>query len=166
MSCHRNSRMSSSAPGGATAGYSPWGRRDCGQWRPFEIGLIVFSFLIFWPIGLALLMWKLWSRSQGYEGDVFAFAQEQSARVKEVFGGAAQDATRGWGGPAFMRTTGNVAFDEWREGELARLEEERRKLAEAERDFAEHIDQLRRARDREEFDSFMRNRKGGEGAGA
>ena len=159
--------MSSSAQGGAAAGYSPWGRRDCGQWRPFEIGLIVFSFLIFWPIGLALLMWKLWSRSQGYDGDFFAFAQEQKARMQEAFGGVAREAAQaGWGGPAFMRTTGNVAFDEWREGELARLEEERRKLAEAERDFADHIDQLRRARDREEFESFMRGRKSGSDAGA
>lgn len=166
MSCHRNSRMSSSAQGGAAAGFSPWGQRDCGHWRPFDIALIVFGFVIFWPIGLAMLMWKLWSRSQGYEGDFFAFAHEQKAKMKEAFGGVSREASRGWGGPAFMRTTGNVAFDEWREGELARLEEERRKLAEAERDFAEHIDQLRRAKDKEEFESFMRGRKGGEGASA
>ena len=63
--------------------------------------------------------------------------------------------------PSSWRSTGNVAFDEWRESELARLEAERRKLAEAERDFAQHIEELRRARDREEFESFMRARKGG-----
>ena len=64
-----------------------------------------------------------------------------------------------------MRPTGNTAFDDWRAGELSRLEEERRKLEDAEREFAEHIDQLRRARDREEFDRFMnarRNRPAGE----
>ena len=68
---------------------------------------------------------------------------------------AVESAAAGW------RSTGNVAFDEWRESELARLEAERRKLAEAERDFAQHIEELRRARDREEFESFMRARKGG-----
>ena len=98
--------------------------------------------------------------------DFFAFAQEQGARVKDAVSGVAREGSAAWGGPSFMRSTGNVAFDEWREGELARLEEERRKLAEAERDFAEHIDQLRRARDREEFESFMRGRKTGEGKGA
>lgn len=130
-------------------------------WKPLELAAMVLGFIIFWPIGLAILLWKLWQRKLGHEGDMFAFAQEQSARFKEAFGGVSREASRSWGGPSFMRSTGNVAFDEWREGELARLEEERRKLAEAERDFAEHIDQLRRARDREEFESFMRARKGG-----
>ncbi len=152
MSCDRYSRMSSPAGGGA----SPWGRRDCAHWRPFEVAAIVLGFFIFWPIGLALLLWKLWSRSWGYQGDLFSFAGEQGARMRSVFG----EASREWGGPSFMRSSGNVAFDEWREGELARLEEERRKLAEAEREFAEHIVELRRARDREEFENFMRARKG------
>lgn len=130
------------------------------SWRPYEIAAVILGFLIFWPLGLAMLVWKLWQRSRGFEGDFFAFAQEQGARVKEAVSGVAREGSAAWGGPSFMRSTGNVAFDEWREGELARLEEERRKLAEAERDFAEHIDQLRRARDREEFESFMRGRKG------
>ncbi|TLG76968.1 DUF2852 domain-containing protein [Methylocystis sp. B8] len=161
MSCHRYSRMSSSGERG-----SPWGH--CGRmpWRPYEIAAVILGFFIFWPLGVAILFWKLWQKSQGYEGDLFAFAQEQGARVKEAVSGVARETSAGWGGPSFMRSTGNVAFDEWREGELARLEEERRKLAEAERDFAEHIEQLRRARDREEFESFMRGRKNGESKGA
>jgi hypothetical protein len=150
MSCDRNSRMYS----------SPWGRQGgCAHWRPFEIAAIVIGFMIFWPIGLALLFLKLWGRSFGHEGDLFSFAAEQGAKMRGAFGGDAKDA-RGWAGPSFMRSTGNVAFDEWREGELARLEEERRKLAEAEREFSEHIAELRRARDREEFEGFMRARKG------
>ena len=47
----------------------------------------------------------------------------------------------------------------WRAGELARLEEECRKLFAAEREFAEFLEQLRRARDREEFDRFMQERR-------
>jgi hypothetical protein len=58
-----------------------------------------------------------------------------------------------------MRATGNSAFDDWRNTELARLEEERRKLVQAEREFSEHLDRLRRARDREEFDRFMNERR-------
>jgi len=154
MSCHRYSRMSSSS------GDSPWGRQGCAHWKPYEIAAVVLGFFIFWPIGLAILCWKLWQRSQGYEGDLFSFASEQGARVRTIFDDASREASRGWGGPSFMRSSGNVAFDEWREGELARLEEERRKLAEAEREFAEHIEELRRARDRTEFESFMRARKG------
>lgn len=162
MSCHRSSRMSDAdrrhGPWGASWGMTgPYGGCQVGwHWRPYEIAATVIAFFVFWPLGLALLFLKMAQRSFGHEGDMFAFARTQAQSVV----GGADTAAREWRGPSFMRTTGNTAFDEWREGELARLEEERRKLADAERDFAEHIDQLRRARDRDEFDSFMRQRKG------
>lgn len=168
MSCHPSSRMSDDWRGAgrgggrwsAAAGDGAFGCCAAWRWRPYEIAALVFGFFLFWPLGLALLFLKLAQRSVGYEGDMFAFAREQAGRVQQAVNSEAGGA-KSWSGPSFMRTTGNVAFDEWREGELTRLEEERRKLAEAERDFAGHIDQLRRARDREEFDSFMRARKGG-----
>ena len=54
-----------------------------------------------------------------------------------------------------MGSTGNRAFDDWRTTELARLEEERQKLVAAEREFSEFMENLRHARDREEFERFM-----------
>ena len=66
-------------------------------------------------------------------------------------------ADRSWG--FAPRTTGNAAFDDWRAAELARIEEERRKLWAAEQEFSEYMDSLRRARDREEFDRFMNQRR-------
>ena len=153
MGCNRDSRMSSSFAG--RSGY-------CGRmgWKPFEIAAMVLGFIVFWPIGLAILFAKIWQRQHGYQGDLFAFAREKAAGFQQTFYaqggfGCEGKASGGW------RSTGNVAFDEWRESELARLEAERRKLADAERDFAQHIEELRRARDREEFESFMRARKGG-----
>jgi hypothetical protein len=53
----------------------------------------------------------------------------------------------------------DAAFNEWRTAELARLDEERRKLDEAQREFAEYSDAIRRAKDREEFDRFMAERR-------
>jgi hypothetical protein len=161
MSCHRDFRMGSSSGGFGPHGYGGCGR---GHWRPLEIVAIILGFIVFWPIGLAILLFKVWQRKYGYEGDLFAFAQERAAdlqaRWNEATGhGGARRSAGGWRGPGFMRSSGNVAFDDWRESELARLEEERRKLAEAEREFAEHIDELRRARDRAEFESFMRARR-------
>ena len=61
--------------------------------------------------------------------------------------------------------TGNVAFDDWREAELARLDEERRKLDEMREQFDDYVRELRRAKDQEEFDRFMRDRNSG-GAGS
>ena len=54
--------------------------------------------------------------------------------------------------------TGNVAFDDWRDKELERLAEERRKLDEMLDEFDEYARELRRAKDQEEFDRFMANR--------
>ena len=59
----------------------------------------------------------------------------------------------------YASSTGNMAFDEWRTAELARLDEERRKLDDAQRDFAEYVEAIRRAKDREEFDKFMAERR-------
>ncbi|WP_084570715.1 DUF2852 domain-containing protein [Methylosinus sp. PW1] len=153
MGCHRHSRMGHESHYRFGDGGRPW--------KPLELLAMVLGFIVFWPIGLAIVLFKVWQRKMGYEGDLFAFAQERAADVqarwKEATGQPGP--TGGWRGPGFMRSSGNVAFDDWRESELARLEEERRKLAEAEREFAEHIDELRRARDRAEFESFMRARR-------
>ncbi|MGH7248721.1 MAG: DUF2852 domain-containing protein, partial [Pseudomonadota bacterium] len=46
---------------------------------------------------------------------------------------------------------------------LARLEEERQKLVAAEREFAEFMENLRHARDREEFERFMDEHKNRQG---
>ena len=67
---------------------------------------------------------------------------------------------------AFLRMAGlvrlacsNEAFEEYKRSTLERLEAERRKLAEEERAFADFLRELRRARDREEFDHFMQSRR-------
>ena len=62
------------------------------------------------------------------------------------------------GSPFSAPRTGNVAFDAWREKELTRLDEERRRLHEAEAEFAAYARELRRAKDQQEFDRFMAER--------
>jgi hypothetical protein len=52
-----------------------------------------------------------------------------------------------------------VAFDDWREKELERLAEERRKLDEMRDEFDDYARELRRAKDQEEFDRFMAERE-------
>jgi hypothetical protein len=156
MGCYRNTRAWSSQSEG-----SAWGAQSCGRmnWKLGEIAAMVLGFMIFWPLGLAILLAKIWQRQSGAERDLFSFIQEKAGRFEESLRPyKAKNGFSAW------RSSGNSAFDEWRESELSRLEEERRKLAEAEREFADHIEQLRRARDREEFESFMRAKKGGAGA--
>ncbi|MDE2363171.1 MAG: DUF2852 domain-containing protein [Hyphomicrobiales bacterium] len=151
--------------------YGRRGRR-CGRWRPVELLAMILGFIVFWPIGLAILFLKIWQRREGRaDQDLVDFVQERTSEMRNRCmararrADPAEWANRDWR-PGFgmgnfgmgPRPTGNSAFDDWRSAELARLEEERQKLVQAEREFAEHLDKLRRARDREEFERFMAER--------
>lgn len=137
--------------------HGPWQRGGCGPlrgWHPVEILAMVLGFAIWWPIGLAVLAWKF-AQKRGYPmPDVMAAARARFSGLS----GFDREARARW--RPFEQTTGNAAFDEWRKAEMDKLEEERRKLDQAERDFAAHKEDLRRARDREEFDRFMAARRG------
>ena len=139
-----------------------WRRRGT-RWTAFEIVAVVLGFIVFWPIGLAILGYKYWQRqSGGPDLQTFATARWQDARTMMSSnsswscGGAMRRASRYY---ASATATGNMAFDEWRTAELARLDEERRKLDDAQAEFAEYVEELRRAKDREEFDRFMAERR-------
>lgn len=146
-------------PGTEWRGPWEWGSRRCGgsvRWRPLELVAMVLGFMVFWPIGLAILGWKMCMKGWNRQGDFMAYASERWRSAARGFAGFEQS-TRGERWRAF--STGNAAFDDWKAAEMARLEEERRKLDEAHREFGEYLDNLRRARDREEFDSFMSQRR-------
>lgn len=59
---------------------------------------------------------------------------------------------------SFGGSSGNRAFDEYREATLRRLEDEQR-------EFREFLDNLRHAKDRAEFDQFMAERRKSESGG-
>lgn len=121
-------------------------------WTPATIALMVIGFMVFWPLGFAMLAYIIWGdRLEGFKRDV-------NRATDGIFAGCRRgsDRTARWG-HGFART-GNVAFDDWREKELERLAEERRKLDEMLSEFDEYARELRRAKDQEEFDRFMANR--------
>jgi hypothetical protein len=127
-------------------------------WKPVEILAMVLGFIVYWPIGLAVLGWKFWQKKSGYPGDIISFGRGKWEKWANWAQGSDRwdFAVNKWAGSSFgMGSTGNRAFDEWRTTELARLEEERQKLVAAEREFAEFMENLRHARDREEFERFM-----------
>lgn len=149
------------ACGGRSWREGGFGGRCRAPWTVAEVLAMILGFIVFWPIGLAVLGWKFWQGKTGSGGDFTTRVRENMARAggfarrwEGPFAGGS--APRRWG----ARPSGNTAFDEWRTAELDRLEEERRKLEAAERDFTDYIANLRRARDREEFDRFMNERRG------
>lgn len=139
-----------------------WRSARPGAWRPLEVAAMVAGFALYWPLGIAVLLTKFWQKREGYAGDLFGFARDKA--MAGIPGGWQTAARGAWTAPWQFggfgnRSSGNSAFDAWRAGELDRLEAERRKLVDAEREFGEHLDRLRRARDREEFDRFMAERR-------
>lgn len=119
--------------------------------RPAWIALMVIGFIAFWPVGLAILAYLIWSGRMGGCGrkDMSEWrdrAAERWERKRERW------SQRGWGGGSTMRASGNRAFDEYREEAIRRLEEEAT-------EFKDFLARLRHAKDRAEFDEFMRDRR-------
>ncbi|MEH0070907.1 DUF2852 domain-containing protein [Pannonibacter sp. Pt2-lr] len=114
-------------------------------WNAASIVLMVLGFVLFWPLGLAMLAYILWG--DRFE-TMFRDARDQWNRSP------IKSAVNNMNAGSFGRT-GNVAFDDYRERELKRLEEERAKLDAMRAEFDTFLRELRRAKDQEEFDRFM-----------
>ncbi|MBD9653073.1 hypothetical protein M2267_005584 [Ensifer sp. KUDG1] len=121
------------------------------DWTPATIALMVLGFVVFWPLGLAMLAYILFGEK------LKTFKKDANDTVD----GMCSAFKRGGRRSNWTHRTGNVAFDDWREAELTRLDEERRKLDEMREEFDSYARELRRAKDQEEFDRFMRDRKNG-----
>ena len=97
-----------------------------GAW----IAAMVLGFVFFWPVGLALVLYMTWS--------------------KKMFGTSCRKSGNSFV-PTRMRSTGNSAFDAYREETLRRLEEEQG-------NFEAFLERLREAKDKAELDEFMEER--------
>jgi hypothetical protein len=135
-------------------------------WSPFTVLAMVLGFLVFWPIGLAVLAYVLWGERFGWSPD----RAERWVNKQKQWAGWCNTNTnqssnnnngfrRGFGFGAGPGNSGNAAFDAYREEQLKRLDEERRKLDEEINEFQDYLRNLHMARDREEFDRFMRDRQ-------
>lgn len=123
------------------------------EWTPVTVALMVLGFVVFWPLGLAMLAFIVFgNRFGGFRRE----AGEQADRWSARWSNGCRRASRSYD---TYFSTGNAAFDDWRKAELDRLEQERRKLDEMREDFDAYARELRRAKDQEEFDRFMRERR-------
>ena len=107
--------------------------------KPFWIFFMVMGFIMFWPIGLAVLGYMLWS------------GKMKSGWSSSKWKSCARSHRR--------RSTGNLAFDEYREETLRRLEEEQK-------EFEMFLERLKLAKDQKEFDQFMAEKNGAPSAPA
>lgn len=113
--------------GTALAAVRDWlDERGKGAW----IIATIVAFVAAWPVGLAILGYMIWSKRM--------FCRNRTAR-------------RSRSGSQFQ-STGNSAFDAYREETLKRLQDEHD-------EFLGFLQKLREAKDKAEFDQFMQNRK-------
>ncbi len=122
------------------------------EWgKPAWLGLMVVSFILFWPIGLAVLAFLIWSGRMGcgWHGDKSNWQARMAERWDRH---SAKHSTESRAYSSGFSTSGNRAFDEYREETMKRLEQEQR-------EFREFLERLRLAKDRSEFDQFMTDRK-------
>lgn len=96
-----------------------------GAW----IAAMVLGFVFFWPVGLALLFYMIWSKRM--------FSKSCNRRARKSFG--------------LHSSTGNSAFDAYKAETLRRLEDEQH-------DFEAFLERLREAKDKTEFDQFIDER--------
>jgi hypothetical protein len=136
--------------------------RGYGRWSGFEILAMVLGFIVFWPIGLGVLGYKLWQKKMG--GPDLQSVAESGWNYARNTMSSGSSTSKPWAYGFRAATSGNSAFDNWKAAEVARLEEERRKLEDAHREFAEFVENVRRAKDREEFERFMNERRDKTGA--
>ena len=103
-----------------------------GAW----IAIMVLGFVFFWPVGLGILFYMIWGKQM--------FAKSCRARGRSMH--AMHRA-----GFSAMRSSGNTAFDAYKEDTLRRLEDEQQQ-------FETFLERLRAAKDKAEFDQFMDER--------
>jgi hypothetical protein len=104
--------------------------RGKGAW----IAAMVLGFIFFWPVGLALLAYMIWSKRM--------FSKSCARTDRHASFRAARNA---------MRPSGNSAFDAYKTETLRRLEDEQA-------NFEAFLERLREAKDKSEFDQFMDDR--------
>jgi len=129
---------------------------------PLTIVLMVIGFAVAWPLGLLMVAYILWGNRIPEIRSHFEGMKRDWSPRSESWSGCGP---RGHRSDRSSSRSGNVAFDDYRDAELKRLDEERRRLEEDRAEFEAYVHDLRRARDKAEFDRFMADRakrKGGE----
>jgi hypothetical protein len=112
---------------------------------------MVAGFVVFWPLGLLALFLK-WKNGEMWRGAADSAAPWAGFKMPDFQAWKSQ-AHHGFAG------SGNAAFDEYKREQLNRLDEERRRLEEEQKAFRAFVEKLRRAKDQEEFDRFMAERR-------
>ncbi len=118
--------------------------------KPAWIVLMILGFFAWWPLGLVILAFMIGSGRMGcWNHHGMSRWQNKMDRMQAKMDRMRSFSGGDWWGP---QSSGNRAFDDYRSETLQRLEEEQR-------EFKDFLQRLRFAKDRQEFDQFMTERR-------
>lgn len=124
-------------------------RNSNSNWRLPNVAFMVGGFMLFPPVGFAVLAWLVIGKNVDIAGTIKSKFNSGSPSMKQQF-----KSKRHYG------HTGNSAFDSYKADSISALEEEmqRRKeqLKEEETQFSEFVVNLQKSKDQAEFDQFMK----------
>jgi hypothetical protein len=118
------------------------------RWTPLSIATLVLGFVIWWPLGFAILAYILWGGHM--DSDLKRLWNRINGKSETVQPFTSPTWSSQYSGT--MNSSGNAVFDRYKEETLRRLEEEQQA-------FNDYVNKLRAARDQEEFDRFMEERR-------
>ena len=123
------------------------------------VAVMVLGFVLFWPVGLSILAYLIWSGRMGCArnggwGSRFERKMQKFNDKMDRWGvnPNANTTERSRSSAAGFQPSGNRAFDDYRETTMRRLEEEFG-------EFKSFLDKLREAKDKQEFEQFMNDRR-------
>lgn len=111
---------------------------------------MILGFVFVWPVGLALLAYMIWSKRM-FNRSCGEGREQTRHACGHRFGSQWGSKMGQWGDRMGGRSSGNTAFDAYREETLRRLNEEQEA-------FQSFLQRLRDAKDKTEFDAFMEER--------
>lgn len=150
MSSAAQSNVSSSGKAWSCRSRQSGHSQQTQKWSGINIAVMVLGFVMFWPVGLAILGWIMSGRD----------VRDLPGAIKSVwdhFFGAHPLETR------FSSSSDNIVFDEYQQTQYDRIAEIKNEIRERARRFRDFSLNARRRADQEEFDNFMASAPGENG---
>lgn len=133
-----------------------------GQWRwkPVDIILMIVAFVLFWPLGLVFIAWKIWNDRQPNPTDLAVVFQQIADRIVRLAEAASEELRRLFGQVSTNanRETGNAEFDAYVRRREAEIAAEKRALDEEITAFHEFLARDHEAA-RDAYERFRRSRR-------
>lgn len=128
------------------------------RWKPVDLVVLAIAFMVYWPLGLIVLAWKIWNDRQPVPQDLGELLQGAATSLQRGFEGVVGSFSSGPAARA-PAATGNAAFDAHVREEWARIETDRRRLSD-EVDAFRAFMASERSGDRDLYERFRQGRQG------